>query len=226
MKNLLTYLIISLSILQNLAGQATYNFKHISSQNGLSNDFVLDMAIDQQGCVWVATEAGLNKWVGNGSNIVYKESNSGLVSNELTSLYYDPSENILWVGSRQEGISLFDCRTQQFKDFTTDEGLSSNSVTDIMPAAGDKGVWIAYLSGEIDFYDKQTKKIISYNSRNIPGLTGRNRCCRDDKNGALYVGHIGNRMTIINLKEKTAKNIFMNQMILKVFPEIMYAPSS
>ena len=35
MKNLLTYLIISLSILQNLAGQATYNFKHISSQNGL-----------------------------------------------------------------------------------------------------------------------------------------------------------------------------------------------
>lgn len=41
MKNLLTYLIISLSILQNLAGQATYNFKHISSQNGLSNDFVL-----------------------------------------------------------------------------------------------------------------------------------------------------------------------------------------
>lgn len=205
MKNLLTYLIISLYILQNLAGQATYNFKHISSQNGLSNDFVLDMAIDQQGCVWVATEAGLNKWVGNGSNIVYKESNSGLVSNELTSLYYDPSENILWVGSRQEGISLFDCRTQQFKDFTTDEGLSSNSVTDIMPAAGDKGVWIAYLSGEIDFYDKQTKKIISYNSRNIPGLTGRNRCCRDDKNGALYVGHIGNGMTIINLKEKTAK---------------------
>lgn len=95
-----------------------------------------------------------------------------------------------------------------------------------MPAAGDKGVWIAYLSGEIDFYDKQTKKIISYNSRNIPGLTGRNRCCRDDKNGALYVGHIGNGMTIINLKEKTAKNIFMNQMILKVFPEIMYAPSS
>ena len=88
MKNLLTYLIISLSILQNLAGQATYNFKHISSQNGLSNDFVLDMAIAQQGCVWVATEAGLNKWVGNGSNIVYKESNSGLVSNELTSLYY------------------------------------------------------------------------------------------------------------------------------------------
>lgn len=74
-----------------------------------------------------------------------------------------------------------------------------------MPAAGDKGVWIAYLSGEIDFYDKQTKKIISYNSRNIPGLTGRNRCCRDDKNGALYVGHIGNGMTIINLKEKTAK---------------------
>lgn len=29
MKNLLTYLIISLSILQNLAGQATYNFKSV-----------------------------------------------------------------------------------------------------------------------------------------------------------------------------------------------------
>ena len=43
MKNLLTYLIISLSILQNLAGQATYNFKHISSQNELTNKDVFGL---------------------------------------------------------------------------------------------------------------------------------------------------------------------------------------
>lgn len=45
-------------------------------------------------------EVGLNKWVGNGSNIVYKESNFGLVSNEFIFLYYDLFENILWVGFR------------------------------------------------------------------------------------------------------------------------------
>lgn len=196
-------LALSLCTLLQAAIQPTYTFKHINAREGMSNDFILDMAIDGQGFVWSATESGLNKWTGNG-NIVYKENNSGLVSNELTSLYYDTSTNILWIGSKEVGISLFDCRTQQFQNMTTREGLSNNDISDIMPA-GDQGIWIVYFSGNIDLYDKANGNITRYNRQNVAGLTGRNRCCRDDNNGLLYLGHAGSGMSIINLKDRTAR---------------------
>ena len=204
MKKFFLTLALSLCTLSQAAIQSSYTFRHINAQKGMSNDFILDMAIDGQGFVWSATESGLNKWTGNG-NIVYKENNSGLVSNELTSLYYDTSTNILWIGSKDAGISLFDCRTQQFQNMTTKkEGLSGNDISDIMPA-GEQGIWIVYWSGNIDLYDKANGSITRYNQQNVAGLTGRNRCCRDDNNGFLYLGHTGNGMSIINLKDRTAR---------------------
>lgn len=161
MKKIFSILALSLCTLLQATTLPTYTFRHINAREGMSNDFILDMAIDGQGFVWSATESGLNKWAGNG-NIVYKENNSGLVSNELTSLYYDTSTNILWIGSREAGISLFDCYTQQFQNMTTKEGLSGNNISDIMPA-GEQGIWIVYLSGNIDLYDKANGSITRYN---------------------------------------------------------------
>ena len=37
---------------------------HINSADGLSNDFVIALAVDGQGYVWVATEAGVNRIAG------------------------------------------------------------------------------------------------------------------------------------------------------------------
>lgn len=94
MKKFFMFLILYVCMLLQAAGQNTYSFKHINAQEGMSNDFILDMAIDGQSFVWSATESGLNKWTGN-ENIVYKENNSPIVSNELTSLYYDTPTNML-----------------------------------------------------------------------------------------------------------------------------------
>lgn len=205
MKKFFMFLILYVCMLLQAAGQNTYSFKHINAQEGMSNDFILDMAIDGQSFVWSATESGLNKWTGN-ENIVYKENNSPIVSNELTSLYYDTPTNMLWIGSRASGISLFDCHTQQFRNLTTKNGLSANDVSDIMPA-DEEGIWIVYLGGKIDRYDKSADSITArYNKENIPDLKGRNRCCCDDYNGSLYVGHVGNGMSVVNLKDKTVKN--------------------
>ena len=45
-------------------GQAVSATKHISSADGLSNDFVLSLAVDKQGYVWAGTEAGVNRIAG------------------------------------------------------------------------------------------------------------------------------------------------------------------
>lgn len=206
MKHLLLILILNLCTFLQATTQSLYSFQHINARNGISNDFILDMAIDGQGFIWIATESGLNRWTGN-TNTVYTENNSELVSNILTSLYYDNHTNLLWIGSGKKGISLFDCRSQQFHSMTTQNGLSSNNISDIMPA-GEQGIWIVYYEGGIDLYDKSTGNITQYNKDNIPGMSGNNRCCCDNNNGLLYVGHNGSGMSIINLKEKTIKKFY------------------
>jgi len=123
------------------------------------------MDVDGKGFIWIATEEGLNRWTGNG-NTIYRENNSGLASNELTTVYYDAKSNSVWAGSRQKGISIFDCHTSQFSHLSTKEGLASDAITDIMPA-GDEGLWITHVDNGISYYNRNTHKIYVYNSSTL-----------------------------------------------------------
>lgn len=203
MKRLYQTLIFGVLMLSPLMGQESYTFKHIGTKEGLSNGFVIDIAIDGQGFVWVATEAGLNRLTGD-DNTQYKKSNSGLASNELTALHYDRRTDVLWIASQQDGISLFDCRTQQFSTLTTKDGLCTNCITDLAPAE-DGGIWILHKEGEIQHYNTITDEFTNYTKNRVKGLSGQNRTCMDDGNGHLYIGHIGNGMSILDLNERTVK---------------------
>lgn len=203
MKKLLLTLILIFSIFSYLPGQISYSFKHIGVQEGLSNGFVLDIAIDNQGFIWSATEAGLNKLSVN-ENTQYKRNNSGLVSNELTSLYYDSKENVLWIASKQDGISLFNCHTQKFSSLTTEDGLISNAIIDLA-GAEDGGIWILHTGGEIQHFDTEKREFTNYTQENTTNLVKGNRTCIDDRNGHLYIGHLGNGMSILDIKKKTVK---------------------
>ena len=204
MKKLNLTLLFGLLMLLPLMGQVPYTFKHIGIKEGLSNGFVLDMAIDGKGFVWAATESGLNRLTGD-DNTQYKKSNSELVSNELTALYYDKLTDVLWIASQQDGINLFDCRTQQFGRLTTKEGLCTNQIIDLAPAE-DGGIWIVHKGGEIQHCDATTHEFVDYTKDNVKGLSGQNFTCMDDGNGHLYIGHTRNGMSILDLKEMTVKN--------------------
>lgn len=203
MKRLNLILVFGLLAFLPLMGQVPYAFKHIGTKEGLSNGFVLDIAIDGQGFVWVATESGLNRLTGD-DNTQYKKSNSGLVSNELTALHYDKQTNILWIASQQDGISLFDCRTQQFSSLTTKDGLCTNRIMDLAPAE-DGGVWILHKEEKIQHYDIKTHEFTNYTKDNVKGLSGQNFTCMDDGNGHLYIGHARNGMSILDVKGRTVK---------------------
>ena len=69
-----------------------YAIQHLGVENGLSDNFVLSMAQDKRGCIWVATEVGLNRFDGNGFT-VYKQHNSEITGDALNTclLYTSPS---------------------------------------------------------------------------------------------------------------------------------------
>ena len=106
-----TYLLSLFACLMLLASKSMaqpYTLRHLGIEDGLSNNYVTDIVQDSQGCIWIATEAGLNRF--NGKDFtVYNTHNSDIAGDALTRLLYDPEENKLWVGTKT-GISLLDWR--------------------------------------------------------------------------------------------------------------------
>lgn len=175
-----------------------YNFKHIGVRNGLSNSFIVDMVIDNQGFVWVATEYGLNRFSGN-TVLTYTTSNSKISENELVCLYFCKKRNLIWIGTRQAGISVFNCNTGTFKNYTVKDGLLSLDIADISEAA-DGGIWILHRNNGIQHINLETGRFSNFQKDKYPVLGFQSRVITDDGHKHLYVGHFGRGLSVIDLK--------------------------
>ena len=158
-----TYLLSLFACLMLLASKSMaqpYTLRHLGIEDGLSNNYVTDIVQDSQGCIWIATEAGLNRF--NGKDFtVYNTHNSDIAGDALTRLLYDPEENKLWVGTKT-GISLLDCRTQEFEQSTPFDSIDmNNNIVSISPAA-DGGIWVANHYGKIVHYNKTSSTITAF----------------------------------------------------------------
>lgn len=179
--------------------------KHLGVENGLSNNYVVDIAQDNQGCIWIATESGLNRFDGRNFT-TYTTKNSALISNELNTLLFDKQQNTLWIGTQRDGISIFDCTSQTFTHLTTDEGLVTNDVTHLSHAS-DGGIWITHYHVGVEHYDKTTGKLTLYGDGTIGDMKTPNWCAIDDGQGKLYLGHARNGLSIIDINTRTVRNI-------------------
>lgn len=181
---------------------------HIGTGQGLPNGFVVDMEQDGTGFVWVATEVGVARIAGN--NILsLKSFNSKLNDDKMKCLYYDKNTDVMWMGTQQKGINLYDCKHQRITSLTTDNGLSQNAISDI--SGGNNGVvWISYFNGEIQYYDTKTGKVYDY----IHVEKGKSRPISqiiDDGNGHLYIAHLYDGLTIVDLATKRMRRFTYNQ---------------
>lgn len=203
MKFKITILLCAMLMLYMNAIAQPYTFKHLGVEDGLSNNYVLDIAQDGQGFIWIATESGLSRF--DGSNFkVFEENTSGIIANALNTLYYDKEENNLWIGSK-EGISILDCTTFQFKNYASHDNIVLKNVVDICPAS-DGGIWLTNHFGGITHYNRQTKQFTSYFDETIKEAKYRHWCILDDGKGVLYIGHSQLGVSVIDLKTNAVHN--------------------
>lgn len=179
------------------------HIKHFGVEDGLSNNYVVDITQDQNGYLWIATEAGLNRFNGNDFTI-YNKSNSGLSSNELNTLLADPNENKIWIGTQRDGLCYFDPKTETINRLKV-KGMLTSDITQLLPA-NDGGIWIVHYHLGIDHYNPKSEKFTTYSTDNVKGLSGCNWVAADDGNGNLYVGHTNEGLSIISLENRTACN--------------------
>lgn len=173
-------------------------FQNIGLRQGLSNGFVLDMVMDGQGFLWVATEAGLNRIAGQKCTM-FTTANSHISHNECAGLYYDKGSNSLWIHYKEGGLDVFDCKTQQFVPFGFAPGRYRGSVSDISGAA-DGGIWIAYNKGTLQHYDTKSRTFRTISNKIFPKARLGVRCVYDDGHDNLYIGLRINGLYTYNLR--------------------------
>lgn len=190
------WIIVPINIISAI--HTPHSFKHIGVSNGLSNGFIVDMVIDNQGFVWVATEYGLNRFSGN-TVLTYTTSNSHISGNELVCLYFCKKRNQIWIGTRQAGISVFCCNTGTFKNYTVKDGLLSLDIADIAEAS-DGGIWILHRNNGIQHLDFEKGGFSNFPKNKYPILGFQSRVIADDGHHHLYIGHFGSGLSVIDLK--------------------------
>lgn len=162
------------------------------------------MAIDGQGFVWAATESGLNRLSGK-SVMKFKKSNSDITSDDIVCLHYVKHSNQMWIGSKQKGISIYNCSEGTFESLSQADGLLSNDIADITSAV-DNGLWILHRNKGIQHYDFSTRQFRNITEKDFPELGSQSRVLVCDNIGHLYVGHFGNGLSIIDLNKGTLSN--------------------
>lgn len=197
-------LLLSLIYLFHASAQP-YVIKRLGVEDGMSSNYVVSVTQDKKGYLWIATESGLNRFDGRQFNI-YTKNNSGLSGNELNVVLADPYENKVWIGTQRDGLCYFDYETETISRIpATGNYMLSNDITDLSVAA-DSGLWITHYHFGVDYYDRKTKLFTPYSSKNVKGLEGNNWVSKEDGNGNLYIGHHLRGLSIVSLKDRTAKN--------------------
>jgi diguanylate cyclase (GGDEF)-like protein len=87
----------------------TPRFSQLSTENGLSQDFINDMIIDSDGFLWVATGTGLNRFDGN-FNKRYMGFDNEFADDGIYSLFQDRNAD-LWVSTYSSGVYRIDNKT-------------------------------------------------------------------------------------------------------------------
>jgi len=148
------------------AGQ-NFQFEHLSTAQGLSDNNVTCILQDSRGFLWFGTQNGLNRYDGYTFKVfVLDPEDSTTISNNLIGTIYEDRSQTLWIGAAN-GLNKFDRQTETFTRYLHDpndpHSLSNGVVRAIYEdRAGTLwiGTWGASLCGLNKFDpDSPAKKI-------------------------------------------------------------------
>ncbi len=170
----------------------------VNLAGGLSNTFVLSMALDGDGNVWAGTEAGLNRIAGRTISI-FDRGLLGSNNDKIVALYYDAEKNRMIIGTEQ-GMLIYDIRRNVFGCHLKGDPIEGHGLVGV---ADDhhKGVWLAFDNGKVQHLDCTTDMVTTLTTD-----LHHSRCIMDDGQGCLFLGLGGQGMTIVS--SKTGKTLY------------------
>lgn len=185
---------------------------HLGNAEGLSNNYIMGIAQDRNGFIWVSTESGLNRFDGSRFKSFKKNSakpESSIAANELNRIHADCHENVLWIATQRYGLDRLDCDTYQFTHYHKSDdpaGIGSESITSVTNSA-DGNLWVTTYTDGLDYFDKTTEKFSHFNSRTVKGWPGDQLwSAADDGHGNIYLGHVNDGLSVFTPASMSVKN--------------------
>jgi two-component system sensor histidine kinase ChiS len=181
-------------------------FEHLTTEDGLSNNFVRSIVQDSSGFMWFGTLNGLNRWDGYEFKLYSHnpfDSNT-ISSNQIYTIYID-SFDILWVGT-EHGLNKFDVHTERFKRYITRHDsvdfIKQNRVTEIIEDDS-SNIWYSTECGicKLDVETYRTERYLVEPKDANPPANIIYTICNYDKEQML-VGSI-KRLLCFNYKTKS-----------------------
>jgi diguanylate cyclase (GGDEF)-like protein len=130
----------------------------------ISDNLVYALAMDKEGRLWAATNAGLNRYEGDGRFKRYlsdPDDPTSLPSKIIRDLHVDAA-GVLWIATNGGGVARYRPATDDFDHWTKRDGLPSNAVVSIL--GGPSGtLWAATVTG-IAFYEPGTGRFRPFTS--------------------------------------------------------------
>lgn len=182
-----------------------FKFKHITIDNGLSDNHINSMCQDADGYIWIATRYGLNKFNGlTVKNYFFSPTDTNsLPANVVLSVFCD-SNGKLWVGTIN-GICYYDEKSDGFnKEIANRFPKAATSINDIVEDKS-KNIWFATNSGLIKYLPK-TDKITVYSQLNL--AIPSNNIYKIDLDGTnkLWISCYQKGVSLIDFEAKKIRN--------------------
>ena len=183
----------------SFAGENDISFKHLTINDGLSQNAVFAILQDSKGFMWFGTKDGLNRYDGYSFKVYYHDpfDSSSISDNYITALFED-SKGRIWIGSVDGKINIYNYKNGTFfhidllehsKELT--KSLISSIVED-----QDSSIWIGTAGNglfRITNYDDNLSsyKIVQFKSNpDSPGTLSDDYITYllVDANGVLWIG--------------------------------------
>jgi len=178
-------------------------FKHfhkdIVNEKFFKSDAVFGLLQDRDGLIWAGTMHGGITTIDRTHN-VYRNygyetdrSLSSAKSNSILSLFED-KDGLIWVGTWGGGLNSLDKKTGAVSRI-----IGKGAITCIAQGRGDR-IWIgSFGASGLYSYDKSTKQLIAYSSKD--GLkTNRVSCVYEDSSMRVWIGTAGEGINMIDYR--------------------------
>lgn len=173
-------------------GAKQYQFKYLTSEDGLANNVVSAITQDKEGFMWFATRDGINCYDGysfESYNPVELFQNQ-ISSNAVREIFCD-SKNRIWFSSGIHGVAYYDKTTREEVCFINSEANSTSfpkaSVSSFYEGE-DGAIWIGTSIGLVKYIENNQQFVVYRHSENDSKNTDEINCIAEDQKGNLWLG--------------------------------------
>ncbi|RCR70339.1 hybrid sensor histidine kinase/response regulator [Larkinella punicea] len=192
-------------------------FKHLTTNEGLSQNNVTCILQDKRGFMWFGTQDGLNRFDGYTFTVYRndpKKANS-LSHNFIRALYED-HKGRLWVGTEDGGLNLFNRETDNFVSFQrTADKLNSLSHNQVISIAEDRQgmLWVGTYGGGLNRFDPTRQSFTHFTHDAAKPRSLRNDFIYDmlvDAKGRLWAATGGGGLDLFDATTQTFRHFVNN----------------